>query len=69
MSYEKKFATLIQMCKDAKREGLDVVMIPEPEVLGDTYEEIVESLNRISDADLKLAIVPRSQRHGASKKN
>ena len=69
MSYEKKFATLIEMCQDAEREGLDVVVIPEPQVLGDTYAEIIESLNRISDADFKIAIIPRAQRYGTSKTN
>jgi hypothetical protein len=41
---------------------LDVVIGHHPEVLGDTYEELVESLNRIADAGLKLAIPPRVER-------
>jgi len=37
-------------------------VIDHPEVLGDTYAEIVESLNRLADASLSLSIVPRSER-------
>jgi hypothetical protein len=63
--YEKKFASLIKMCADAKAaDGPDVVLIHHPEVLGDDYAEIVESLNRVSDAEVQLVIVPRNQRAG-----
>ena len=62
MAYETKFASLIEMCAEAKSANADVVVIADPRALGDTYEEIVESLNRIADAELKVAIVPRAQR-------
>ena len=62
MGYEQKFAGLLQMCEDAKRKGIECVVVAEPQVLGDTYEELVESLNRISDARLALSIVPRADR-------
>ncbi|WP_394849588.1 hypothetical protein LZC95_19325 [Pendulispora brunnea] len=62
MSYEEKFADLIKLCQNATRDGANLVLLPEPEILGDTYEELVESLNRIADADLKVSIVPRRQR-------
>jgi hypothetical protein len=65
MSSEKKFAGLLRLCDDAKRSQIDVVVIHHPEVLGDTYEEIVESLNRIADAGLKLAIPPRTERRSS----
>jgi hypothetical protein len=54
------------MCAQAKAQGIDVVIIHHPEVLGDNYSEIVESLNRLSAAELKLLIVPTDQR-GKSK--
>ncbi len=38
------------------------IMIHHPQVLGDNYDEIIESLNRIADAGKQLAIVPRSER-------
>jgi hypothetical protein len=57
-TYEAKFANFIEMCAQAKVESIDMVMIYHPEVLGDNYSEIVESLNRLSTAGLKLLIVP-----------
>ena len=42
--YETKFAGFLEMCAAAKKGKLDVVLIHHPEVLGDNYEEIVESL-------------------------
>jgi hypothetical protein len=41
--YEVKFKTFIQMLVEAKMGGVDVVLIHHPEVLGDTYTELVES--------------------------
>jgi hypothetical protein len=52
----------IEMCAQAKTQGVDVIIIHPPEVLGDNYAEIVESLNRLSAAELKLLIVPPDQR-------
>jgi len=60
--YEQKFAGFLRMCEEAKEGKLDVVVIHHPETLGDTYAEIVESLNRLADAKLQLAIVPRAER-------
>ncbi len=60
--YEQKFADFLRMCDEAKKGKLDVVVVHHPETLGDDYPEIVESLNRLADAKLKLAIVPRAER-------
>jgi precorrin-4 methylase len=65
-SYETKFKTFIDMCNQAKEKGADVVIIHHPEVLGDDYSEIIESLDRLSAAELKLLIVPPDAR-GAAK--
>jgi hypothetical protein len=59
--YEKKFAGLIKACEKCKSEGVSNLVVTWPWVLGDTYEEIIESLSRISDADLVLHIVERHQ--------
>ncbi len=59
--YEQKFAGFIKVCEKADPSG-DVLIIDHPEVLGDTYGELVESLNRLSDAGLNLAIVSRKDR-------
>jgi len=61
-NYETKFGGFIQMCQKAKKDGVDTIFIANPEALGDDYAEIVESLNRLADAELKLIIVPRSKR-------
>ena len=61
-SYEKKFEYFIRMCTQAKDQGVDTVLIHHPEVLGDSYQEVIESLNRLSVAELKLLILPPSQR-------
>ena len=54
--YEQKFADFIKMLSEAIDE---TIVVHHPEVLGDNYEEIVESLNRLADAGMKLIVVPR----------
>jgi hypothetical protein len=60
--YEQKFAGFIDACEEANSSGTDLLLIAHPEALGDNYEEIVESLNRLADAGLNLTIVPRKER-------
>lgn len=62
MNYDEKFAGLVRLCESEKARGADFLMVTHPQVLGDTYEELVESLNRIADAKLKLFIAPKSER-------
>jgi diketogulonate reductase-like aldo/keto reductase len=57
--YERKFEEFIELL-NLKAE--DVLLLHNPEALGDTYEEVIESLNRIADAEKKLVIVPRAER-------
>jgi hypothetical protein len=57
--YERKFANLIEMLETSPDE---LIVIHHPEVLGDNYEELVESLNRIAGAGKQLAILPKTQR-------
>ena len=54
--YEEKFRNFIRMCEEAKESGVKVVLVHHPNVLGDNYEEIVESLSRLAQAELHLAI-------------
>ena len=58
--YEQKFKRSIEMCQQAKRD--DVVTIATPHTLGDSYDEIFESLNRLSNTEAMLLIVPRAFR-------
>lgn len=59
MSYEEKFSGFIEMCAHAKAQNVDAVVVSHPSVLGDTYEELIESLARLADAGLALHIVSR----------
>lgn len=51
--YEEKFAGLIESCRVAEREGLST-FVTMPESLGDTREEVIESIYRISEAGMQL---------------
>ena len=57
--YDKKFADFLRLLADAPE---DAVIVHHPEVPGDNYEELVESLNRLADAEKKLVILPRGER-------
>ncbi len=54
--YEKKFADFIRMCEEAKSQGADTVVVPHLGVLGDDHGELIESLDRLARAELKLKI-------------
>jgi len=54
--YEEKFAGFIRACDQAKAKGIPNVIITQPQTLGDTYNEIIESLQRLADAGLTLVI-------------
>ncbi len=58
--YEKKFADFIRLCSEAKAKGATQVTVAFPWVLGDTYEEVIESLSRVAEAGLLLQIAGRA---------
>ena len=60
--YEQKFSEFLKVCQKANPSGKDVLIVDHPEALGDDYGELVESLNRLGNAGLNLAIVPRKDR-------
>ena len=69
--YEVKFASFIQMLADFMAARTNdpenaprLVLVPHPQTLGDTYDEMVESLNRIADAGVPFAIMPRGLQSG-----
>jgi hypothetical protein len=63
--YEQKFADFIRLCEERKgQEG--PVSIKHPEVIGDNYAELVESLSRLADAGLDLHVAERSARRQAT---
>ena len=55
--YATKFAALIQAIAEAKTFGYDTILIAEPWVIGDTYEEITESLSHLAGMGIGLQIV------------
>ena len=55
--YATKFATFIKVVNDAKATGCSDIVIVEPWVIGDTYEEITESLSHLSGTGIGLQIV------------
>lgn len=59
MAYEQKFANLIKLCEKTKADGIENIIVTWPWVIGDTYDEMVESLSRIADAGLVLHVVER----------
>ena len=61
-AYQKKYAALLERIQEAKKNSITLFVIQEPQELGETYEDMVESLNQIADADLNLAILPRDAR-------
>ncbi len=58
--YERKFADFVRMCGELKAAGMKDVVIAYPWVLGDNYEEVIESLSRLADAGLALHIKERA---------
>ena len=63
--YQHKFKEFLRLIEDVKNsDEIDVVLVHHPQVLGDNYEEIVESLNQLADAEVPLRIVPRDRREG-----
>lgn len=59
--YEEKYASFITMIRDVKQAGNVTVLVDQPWVLGDNYEEIIESLSRLAEAGLTLQIARRAE--------
>jgi hypothetical protein len=57
--YSEKFADFIRMREDATTSEVKAVVIAKPRVIGDSYEEVIESLSRLADAGLMLSITER----------
>jgi hypothetical protein len=58
--YHQKFAGFIKTIAQAKANGSNCsICIAQPWVIGDTHEEIVESLSRLAGTGVWLQIVHR----------
>ena len=60
--YEQKFAVLLKAISENKTGPVQNLLIMEPWVIGDTYEEVIESLSRLAGTNLALAIARREIR-------
>ena len=60
--YAAKFGAFIGLCDDAAAGRLDVVVVPEPSALGDTRDEMMESLSRLAEAGALLRVTLAAQR-------
>jgi dihydrodipicolinate synthase/N-acetylneuraminate lyase len=58
-AYEEKFADFIEKCREAKKNGVTTMCVHHPYVLGDNFEELIESLSRLADAGLALKVAYR----------
>lgn len=52
----------LRRLQDARANGITLIVIREPQELGDTYEQVMESLNRLAEMELNLAILPSDAR-------
>lgn len=55
--YFTRFAGFIKGIAEAKTFGCDTIVIAEPWVIGDTYEEIIQSLSHLAGTGVGLQIV------------
>lgn len=55
-NYEQKFADFIRLCRESKKSGVKQVVVASPSVIGDNYDEIIESLSRLAEAGLALQV-------------
>lgn len=44
------------MCEEVQQTGLQQVAVAHPSVIGDNYDEVIESLSRLAKAGLSLSV-------------
>jgi hypothetical protein len=59
LPYEEKFSDFQRAVADAKANEANNLVIASPWVIGDTYEEIIESLSLLAASSIGLLIVRR----------
>ena len=57
--YDEKFSGFLQSIAEAKANGIENLVISSPWIIGDTYEEILESLSRLAGSGIALHVVGR----------
>ena len=61
--YAEKFADFIKTIARAKATGCEIIIIAEPWVIGDTYDEVIESLSQLAGMGIGLYIVAGTKAH------
>ena len=56
LTYEQKYGSFIELCKDGASGTFEAVVIAFPEVLGDSYEEMVANMSLAADSNLLIAL-------------
>lgn len=59
---KRKYKQFLKRLQEASKNGVTLIVIREPQELGETYEEMVESLNQLAAMDLNLAVLPEAAR-------
>jgi hypothetical protein len=54
---DDKFSAFDRMIRDSEGNA-DAVLVSAPNILGDTFDELVMNLGKLARADLMLMIVP-----------
>ena len=57
--YEQKFAGLLKAVLENKTDPVQNLLVMEPWVIGDTYEEVIESLSLLAESKIALVVVRR----------
>jgi hypothetical protein len=63
-----KFSEFDRMIRES-RGIADAIAVAAPEVLGDTYEELVTNVGKLANAELMLIVVPSGHRQSGYKLN
>jgi len=61
--YEVKFQSFIKLCEKAKADQLECLVVAEPWMIGDNYDEVMESLARVAEVGLALRIATPLDNH------
>jgi len=56
--HAKKYKGFLKLIDKSKVDKADLVLVAEPWVLGDNYEELITNLKLLAEAELSLRICP-----------
>lgn len=59
----KKLGDFEKMVVEAKESNAQAVLLPSPQTLGSSYEEVILNLTKLQEAGMPLFILPTPQQH------